>query len=123
MAPLKCRILSAEEGTVFIHQLIRPKVSDAKCYQQALTLSRYRWALKFKLDISRPEPLLTIPYSFIGDLFVTVYAHSFSLWSKIPGKPFENVYCCHDAAECPVPAKISSRVVAPDNFNAELAPG
>ena len=95
MAPLKSRILSATRDTVLIYQLIRSKVKDAKCLQQAICLSRYRWKVKFKVPIgNNHSPSVGVPYSFIGDLFVATTPSYFSLWHKTAGKPFECLILC-----------------------------
>ncbi|MDR3547244.1 MAG: hypothetical protein P4M11_03020 [Candidatus Pacebacteria bacterium] len=108
---------------MLIHQLLRPKVADPRCHQQSLVLCRYRWVLKFKVDVSGPEPTLTLRGSFVGDLFVTLRSHSFCIWTKVPGKVFENIHCCYDATECPVPAKSSCVVHGPANLDAQISPG
>jgi len=127
VAPLKTRIISAEAGLVFVHQLLTPKISDAKCFQQALTLCKYRWVLKFKVDIAAPESLLAAPCSFIGDLFLALYPKSFCVWSKVPGKPFENVYCCYTAPDSPVPAKNALKLALSDpgeeNLDSQVSTG
>jgi len=111
--------------------MLTPKVSDKKYYQQSLKLCKYRWVLKFKIDISTPFPLTTISYSFLGDIFITLYAQYFCLWSKVPGKPFENVMCCYNGHECPISnSKASLRMPSPEldskgefpaNLNSEIS--
>ena len=111
VAPLKSRILSAEHGLVYIHKLLSPKPADAKCLQQNLTLCRYRWVLKFKVELSVPAPLINISYSYIGDIFIELRHQSFSVWAKVPGKPFDCAFCAYSTPDPPVnPAKTMMRI-------------
>lgn len=101
---------------MLIHQLLKSKVTDKKYCQQSLTLCKYHWVLKFKVDVSAPLTLLTIPYCFIGDFFVAVYPQAFCIWSKVPGKNFENTMCCYNGAEPPISSKNYMKAYKPGEY-------
>ena len=122
VAPLTHRIFSAEPGLILIHQLLKPKISDKKYYQQSLTLCKFKWILKFKIEISASFPLKSISCSFIGDFFISLYPSSFCIWTKAIGKRFESVFCCHSESECPIPSKNSLRVFSTEvNHSTEIS--
>lgn len=122
MASLSHKILSAEPGLVLIHQLLKPKITNKRYYQQSLTLCKYHWILKYKINMSACHPLKTVSYSFIGDFFVALHAQSFCIWSKAAGKQFANILCCYSKSECPSTSKNSLKLLSEDvNSDVEVS--
>ena len=70
-----------------------------------MSLCKHNWTLKSKIVITNSLSLFNLPYCFIGDFFVTLYTTSFCIWSKVPGKPFENLIYCHNENKAPIPSK------------------
>ena len=122
VASLTNKILSVEPGLILIHYLLKPKITNKRCYQQSLTLCKYHWILKHKITIGLNVPLISFAYSYIGDFFVALHAQSFCIWSKTITKQFVNIFCCYSKNECLNTSKNSLKLFSEDvNIKVEIS--